>query len=105
MSYNVDYIDVHYALGRVFLYKADSNIVDISYSKENDKIVIQVVVLEDTVLSSITKASARTSLPNHTLEIKEITITKEQFNEHKGDWQPTYYSWLPYLLFSKAEIL
>ena len=105
MDYNVDYIDVHYALGRVFLYMAESNIVDVSYSRESNKIVIQVVVLEGTVLSSATKASTLTSLSNYSVEINEVTISKEKFNEHKGDWRPTYYSWLPYLLFSKAEVL
>jgi hypothetical protein len=105
MTYNTAYIDVHYALGKAFLYMAQANVVDISYSNENDKIVIQVVVLEGTKLDLVTKASVFSSLPGYAIEIKEMTITKEKFNEHKGDWRPTYYSWLPYLLFSKAEVL
>lgn len=105
MEYNIDYIDLKYILINCFLSKADKNILDISYSKDGMKITIQAVLLDGFTLLEETKEKTKERLSNFDVGITELYLTKEQFNESKGEWQPKYYKWLDYLLFSKAEVL
>lgn len=105
MEYNLDYIILKYTLINCFLFKADKNILDISYSINEKKIVIQVVLLEGFTLSEERIDNVKERLSSFDVVITELYLTKEQFNESKGEWQPRYYKWLDYLLFSKAEVL
>jgi hypothetical protein len=105
MEYDITYINIKYALINSFLINVDKNVLDISYSVDNSKIIIQVVLLKDFNLSDEVKNKVRESLNKFNATINEIHIAKEQFNENKEDWAPHYYQWLNYLLFSKAEVL
>jgi hypothetical protein len=104
-EYNVEYINIHYALISSFLIKADKNVLDISYSINEKKITIQVVLLEGFTLSQERTDNVKETLSNFDVVITELYLTKEQFNDSKGEWQPRYYKWIGYLLFSKAEVL
>lgn len=104
-NYNYEYINTQYALMEIFMLKADKNILDISYSVDDKKIAIQVVLLEGFTLSKERTDNVKERLSSFDVVITELHLTKEQFNENKGDWQPQYYKWLDYLLFSKAEVL
>jgi hypothetical protein len=88
-----------------FLTKADRNVLDINYSVDGYKITIQVVMLECVVLSHDRIDNVKENLSSFDISITELYLTKEQFNENRGEWQPQYYKWLDYLLFSKAEVL
>ena len=66
---------------------------------------IQVVLLEGFNLSQERIANLKERLSSFDVAITEIYLTKKQFNENKGEWQPRYYKWLDHLLFSKAEVL
>ena len=85
--------------------KADKNILDISYSVSENRIAIQFVLLIGSTMSKERVDILKKELATFDIGITEIYLTKEQFNESKGEWQSHYYSWLDYLLFSKAEIL
>lgn len=104
-NYNYEFINVQYSLIEVFLIKADKNILDISYSVAEKHIAIQIVLIEGSVLPRERIDSLKKALGDFSIFITELYLTKEQFNESKGEWQPKYYTWLDYLLFSKAEIL
>lgn len=88
-----------------FLIKADKNVLDISYSINDSKIAIQVVLLDGFTLSQEKVENIKERLSSFNIAITELHLTKEQFNVNKGEWQPQYYKWLDYLLFSKAEVL
>lgn len=105
MDYNLDYINLKYTLINCFLFKADKNILDISYSINEKKIAVQVVLLEGFTLSEEKTDNVKERLSSFDVVITELYLTKEQFNESKGEWQPRYYKWLDYLLFSKAKVL
>lgn len=105
MEYNRDYINLKYDLISCFLFKADKNVLDISYSVEETKITVQVVLLEGFSLSGERIDDVKESLGSWEVLVKELHLTKEQFNENKGEWQPKYYKWLDYLLFYKAEVI
>lgn len=77
----------------------------IEYNVDENKIIIQVVLLEGFTLSQERTDNVKASLASFDVVITELYLTKEQFNESKGEWQPRYYKWLDYLLFSKAEVL
>lgn len=104
-NYNYELINIQYALMEVFLIKADKNVLDISYKLDGKKIFIQVVLLDGFTLSQERVENIKERLYSFDIEITELHLTKEQFNENKGEWQPQYYKWLDYLLFSKAEVL
>lgn len=105
MEYNLDYINLKYTLINCFLFKADKNVLDISYNFNETKIDIQVVLLEGFNLSQERIANLKERLSSFDVAITELYLTKKQFNENKGEWQPRYYKWLDHLLFSKAEVL
>lgn len=84
---------------------ADKNVLDISYNFNETKIDIQVVLLEGFNLSQDRIANLKEKLSSFDVATTEIYLTKKQFNENKGEWQPRYYKWLDHLLFSKAEVL
>lgn len=105
MEYNIDYINLKYNLISCFLFKADKAILDISYSVNKKDLTIQVVLLKGFTLSHEKINDVKKSLVGFETVITEIYLTKEQFNESKGEWQPQYYKWLDYLLFSKSEVL
>lgn len=104
-NYNYELINIQYALVEVFLIKADKNVLDISYSINDNKIAIQVVLLDGFTLSQERVGNIKKRLSSFDVAITELHLTKGQFNESKGEWQPQYYKWLEYLLFSKAEVL
>lgn len=104
-KYNYEYINTHYALMEAFLFKADKNVWDISYHISKNHITIQVVLAEGFTLSNETIANVKKCLIGLDIVISELYLTEAMFNESKGNWQPQYYQWLDYLLFSKAEIL
>lgn len=105
MEYNIDYINLKYILINCFLIKADKNVLDISYSVNDSKIAIQVVLLDGFTLSQEKVENIKQELSSFDVTITELHLTKEQFNENKGEWKPQYYKWLDYLLFSKADVL
>lgn len=105
MSYNFKMIDIQYALINVFLIDAEENIVDISYSIESDEIKIQIVILEGTDIEETTIQKARENIEEFKIVIIKKIISKEKFNENRGNWQPSNYNWLSHPLFSKAEVL
>lgn len=105
MEYNLDYINVHYALLKAFMHYASSKILDISYSIEGPKIIIQVVLLSSEGLPEAFNKRANEYLPDFEIIIKEVFLTKEKFNENRGEWEPKNYGWLENVLFSKAEVL
>lgn len=105
MRYNLDYINVKYALISCFLFDADKNILDVSYSVYGKSMTIQVVLLEGFVLSNERIDKIRTELAGFDIRFREIWLSKERFNDGKGDWQPQLYKWLDHLLFSKVEVL
>ena len=105
MEYNKDYINIKYTFINCFLIKMNSNILDISYSVAETQITIQIVLIEGSVTPRERIDSLRKALGGFSIVVTELYLTKEQFNESKGEWQPQYYKWLDYLLFSKAEIL
>lgn len=105
MEYNLKHINLKYTLINCFLFKADKNVLDISYSVNETKLAIQVVLLEGFNLSQEKIANIKERLSSFDVAITELYLTKKQFNESKGEWQPRYYKWLDYLLFSKAEVL
>lgn len=105
MEYNREYIYIKYNLIKCFLFEADKNILDISYSIYERTITLQVVLLKGSSLSNERMNCVKEKLSDFNVFIKELYLTKEQFNESIGEWQPSYYEWLDYLLFSKAEVL
>lgn len=105
MEYDIDYINLKYALINCFLFEASKNVLDISYCVDKRKVTIQVVLLVGFTLSQEIIHSIKNRLSNFDVVITGLYLTKEQFNESKGEWQPKHYKWLEYLLFSKAEVL
>jgi hypothetical protein len=105
MDYNIQYIDVKYALINTFLIGLSDNILDISYSLNGKKLIIQIVLLQGTDLPEKVKEQIKLKLIEFEIVLSEIFIGKEEFNQNKGEWAPIHYQWLDYLLFSKAEIL
>ena len=105
MKYNFDYINLKYILINCFLLKADKAVLDISYSVVEKQVAIQIVLLDGFVLPQERIDKVREILVGFDVVITELYLTREQFNENKGEWQPQYYKWLDYLLFSKVEVL
>lgn len=105
MQYNLDYLHVHYPLVKTFLNDADKYILDVSYDRVGVKIEIQVVLLKGHFISDDLRKRLAESLPEFNLDIKDVYLTKEQFNENIGEWAPKYYDWLDNVLYSKAEVL
>jgi hypothetical protein len=62
-------------------------------------------MLEGFTLSQKQIDNVKKNLESFDVSIAKLYLRKEQFNENKGEWQPQYYKWLDYLLFSKAEVL
>lgn len=105
INYNENYLNIHYLLITTFLIKVDKNILDISYSIDEDKITIQVVIIEKSNVSEGIKNKLKNQFSSFDINIIEFPLSKDKFNENKGDWSPKYYQWLDYVLFSKAEII
>lgn len=105
MKYNLDYLNVHYALIQAFLHWCNNNILDICYSRRDKTIYIQIVSLKGEVLSEDLFKQANEVLPDFDISINVIYLTKEEYNESAGEWAPKHYNWLDNVLFSKAEVL
>ena len=105
MQYNIDYLDIKYALVKAFMFNASEDILDISYCRTDTKIEIQVVLLEGCLLSDQMRERVKKNLPEFHLSIAELHVTKELFNENIGEWAAKYYDWLENVLFSKSEVL
>jgi hypothetical protein len=105
MEYDIDYLELKYNLINCFLINLHKNILDISYSIHDKNITIQVVLLTGYNLSPTSLEIIHEKLSDFKFEIKEIHLTKSEYNQSKGEWPPLNYKWLDYLLFSKAEVL
>jgi intracellular septation protein A len=105
MDYNIQYIDIKYTLINTFLIGLSNNVLDISYSVDGKRLIIQIVLLRGTDLPEEVRVQLKFKLSEFEIVLKEIFIDKEEFNQSKGDWTPVHYQWLDYLLFSKAEII
>ena len=105
MKYNHDYISLKYKLLNTLMVNVSKNVLDISYNNSMSKIIIQTVLIKGTVLEDEVKMKIFDILPEYEVVLKEIYLTKEQFNENIGDWSPKYYEWLDNLLFCKAEVI
>lgn len=103
MKYNYQYIDLEYALIQTFLINAQRSILDISYDRNQNEVSIQIVLLEDHRLSDFIIRKIEENMAGYSVSLKEIHISKEDFNRSKGDWRPAGYEWLSHLLFSKGE--
>ena len=101
MKYNTDYIDIQYSLIQSLMIGMEENVLDISYNTEGRAITIQVVVLEGTTFSDSAKKKAFESLNDFEVKFNEIVISKRDFNESTGFWQPKCYTQMKSLLFSK----
>ncbi|HMF72483.1 MAG TPA: hypothetical protein VK616_13485 [Flavitalea sp.] len=105
MKYNYRYLDVKYSLMSAFMIKASKDILDVSYSITESLIDIQVILLNGAIISDDVQNKINSSLSDFEIRMHTIYISKEKFNENKGEWKPKYYDWLEDLLFSKAEVL
>ncbi len=105
LDLNDVHINISYTLMETFMVKADKNLLDISFMIEGKIITIQIVLLTGATLSISTLNKLFTSLHDYEVVIKYIHLSKEQFNESKGQWSPKSYDWIGNLLFSKSEII
>lgn len=105
MDYNIQYIDTKYTLINTFLVDLTDNVLDISYSINGKRLIIQIVLLQGTDLPGNVRERIMLRLSEFEIVLNEIYIDKEKFNQNKGEWAPVHYQWLDYLLFSKAEAL
>ena len=104
MKYNLEFVNIKYALIESFMIQARHHILEISYSINGQKIDIQIVLLQGTFNRTNVLQTVHKNLPGYDISIKEIYLTKEVFNLNRGEWQPNQYSWLDNVLFSKAEV-
>ncbi|ACE05829.1 hypothetical protein Aasi_0413 [Candidatus Amoebophilus asiaticus 5a2] len=109
-SYSSEYLErvsLKYTLVRAFLVEAPKNLLDISYTVEDKELIIQVVLIHNTTLEDEVRilSQLQENLPNLSINLHKLFVSKEDFNKDRGCWLPTSYKWLEYLLFSKAEVL
>lgn len=105
MLYNTEYISLKCLLIDTFLLDKEKAILDISYEIADDLLVVQIVLLNGFGISNELRRTIERDLAGFKIQVKEITLSKAEFNESKGYWQPQNYTWLKYLLFSEAEVL
>lgn len=105
MKFDKEYLEVKHSLMTVFLLSARPEVLDISYTVKESRLSIQVVLLEGHNLSKKTLQKMKDLLSHYTVEVKELYMTREKFNEALCEWKPKHYHWLDFLLFSKAEVL
>lgn len=101
----MNYIEIHTHLIDIFMRKMSKNIVDISYDFNDNDIIIQVVLLENSSLNEYYILELKDLLTNHYVNINTVFVSKDIFNKGKGEWLPLGYKWLTNVLYSKAEIL
>ncbi len=104
MKYDVNYLDLKFALVQAFLIDASKDILDISYNQRGKKIDIQVVSLTESASFDQCMIRLKEHFPSFDFNIRKITLTRHQFNESTGEWAPRYYDWLDNVLFSKANV-
>lgn len=95
-------LEICCALIEIFLIDADKNVLDISYNVQGNTVTIQVVMLTGSTLSTEKVGLVRKKIQNANVEITERYLTKDQFNQDRGDWCIAY-DRLDHVLFSKAE--
>ena len=105
MRYNTKYNNLRYSLMSAFMLNASKDLLDVSYTASDSEIMIQIVLLRGTTDFGTIRKDIAEMLPEYSIEIREVWLTKEQFNENKGEWIPIYYSWLDSVLFCKAEVI
>jgi len=105
MKYDNKYNNLQYSLMSAFMLNASRDLLDVSYTVSDSEILIQIVLLEGTADFGTIRKDVSEMLPEYSIEIREVLLTKEQFNENKGEWIPIYYSWLDSVLFCKAEVI
>ncbi len=106
MSYDFKYINTEAAIIESLLINADSNLLDVSFTINGNKIIIQVIHLSNHILPIEKRNNLICALNFYDeILINEFQISRENFNENKGDWLPKYYNWLDFVIFSKAEVL
>lgn len=81
------------------------DVIDISYDFDRDNINIQIVLLKGSILEKSRYEKLNYFFKDYTVKIKTIFISRDFFNERRGEWLPHGYTWLSNILFSKAEIL
>lgn len=96
------FLEIYCTLIEIFLIDADNNVLDISCKVLGNTVAIQVVMLTGTTLSMEKVGLVRKRLQNANVEITERYLTKDQFNQDRGDWCIAY-DRLDHVLFSKAE--
>lgn len=105
MSNTKRFLKVKLNLIDLFLLNMEVDIIDISYDFDRENIDIQIVLLEGSILENSRYEKLNHLLNDYTIKVKTIFVTKDLFNEGKGEWLPCGYKWLSNVLFSKAEIL
>ena len=105
MLYNAEYISTKYILINTFLVNKEESILDISYEITGDLLVIQIVLLDAPSISEGLQRTIERNLTDFKIQVKEMPLSKAEFNESRGYWQPQNYTWLNYLLFSEAEVI
>lgn len=98
-------LETHSLLIDIFLLDMPIEILDISYDYDFEKINIQIVTISEDFNSNFYRKRLKSFFPNCAIIIKAILVDKETYNRNSGEWLPSGFSWLKYVLFSKAEIL
>ncbi len=105
MKYNLEYLEIHYALATSFLLHAKRDILDISYTRKHNDISIQIVLPFGVDIDAQLIQKVKSGLAGFDVHIMQLNLTIAQFNETIGDWQPKHYQWLEHVLFSKSQVL
>jgi hypothetical protein len=100
---DIEYIEIKYALIEIFMINAQKYILDISYEMEDNNLIIQAVLLEESIFPEIIRQKLSCAFPKYHIDIKLLFISEQKFNSNPGEWNPRYYNWLSYLLFVKAS--
>lgn len=101
--YNEEYFELKYKMIEIFMWDAEENILDVSYSKHNEEVTIQIVLIEGTDISKEIRQKISDKLSDYKVILEKIPISIKRYNETQGDWLPKYYTWKECLLLYKAE--
>jgi hypothetical protein len=88
-----------------FLIDAEPNILDVSYTHDTNRVVIQVILLKGNVISHEKMKVIGQLLIGYQWRIIEVNLSREQYNEKIDMWLPKNYTWLANILFSITEII
>lgn len=105
MNYNKEYLNIKKALIDSILVDISIEILDISYSVFENEILIQFILLSDAQLSDVLQSNIKAILKQYEIMIIVSHVSKEDFNQNKGNWKPIEYQWLDNILYSKSQVL